>query len=212
MNAPALLIFDLDGTLYCTESSFVPTVKRLFDGYGLQSPPVDEILSMVGETFTTVLERIRDLGIDEGLPALAARIAEIELASIAEIGRLFGDVAETLARLASAGHPLAICTNGDQAYTGTILRKFGIDGLFSIIATHEDAKETKDEMISKLRAAYPGRPAVVIGDRYHDIVAGRANDCVVIGAGYGYARPGELDDVDHRIERLDELPGLLAAL
>jgi phosphoglycolate phosphatase-like HAD superfamily hydrolase len=45
----ALLIFDLDGTLYRTETSFLPAVLELFDRHRLSRPDRNEVLSPVGD-------------------------------------------------------------------------------------------------------------------------------------------------------------------
>lgn len=205
MTTPALLIFDLDGTLYRTESSFLPTMRRVFEQYGIGSPSDKEIMGRVGEPFSAFLDWAIEYGLPTDRDALARTIANAEYASIRERGELFPGVLETLRALRERGHPVAICTNGDQQYTGVILGKFGLRKLFDEIRTHEDAKQSKTEMISELRARWPDRPAVVIGDRYHDVEAGKANGCVVVGTAYGYGVPGELKDADHCITGLADL-------
>ncbi len=45
----------------------------------------------------------------------------------------------------------------------------------------------------------------MVGDRYYDIQSGEGNRCLVVGASYGYAKPGELDDAGHNIARLAEI-------
>jgi len=209
MTMPALLIFDLDGTLYCTASSFLPTMQRVFETRGIEAPTDDEIMGQVGEPFADFLDWAIENGLPKDRAALARVIAEAEYASIRERGELFPGVLETLRAFKEQGHAIAICTNGDQKYTGVILEKFGIRELFDEIRTHEDEKKSKTVMVAELRAQWPDRRAFLIGDRYHDVQAGRVNGCVVVGAAYGYAKPIELDDVDHRIERFAELFGII---
>ncbi|MBU0595973.1 HAD family hydrolase [Candidatus Bipolaricaulota bacterium] len=205
MIKPALLVFDLDGTLYRTASSFLPTMRRVFEQYGVDGPSDELIMGQVGEPFSAFLDWAIDRGLPRDRDALARTISYAEYASIRERGELFPGVLETLRLFKASGHAIAICTNGDQRYVGVILEKFGIGDLFDAIRTHEDEKKTKTEMIAELRDQWPDRTAFVIGDRYHDVQAGIANGCVVVAAAYGYAKPGELSDADHLIERFGDL-------
>jgi len=209
MRATSLIICDLDGTLYHTETSFLPTMHRIYAEFGIAAPPDWETLALVGETFEGVLDWVIGLGIAEDREILARRITSAEFASIAQNGRLYPGVPETLCELRDRGAALAICTNGDQDYTRTILRTFGIETLFDAVRTHEDAKRTKTEMIAALLEEFDPRCPFVVGDRRHDVEAGRANGCIVIGAVYGYARAGELDGADVRIKEFSELRGLI---
>ena len=49
----------------------------------------------------------------------------------------------------------------------------------------------------------------MIGDRYHDFVAGRANGCIVVATTYGFASDGEADEVDVRLDRFADLPEIV---
>ena len=211
MDGQALLIFDLDGTLYRTASSFLPTMRSVFAASGIDAPPDDEIMGHVGEPFSAFLDWALERGLGPNRDALARRIADAEFASISERGELFSGVVETLQDLKERGYSLAICTNGDQDYAGLILRTFGIAGMFDAISTHEDERKSKTRMIAELRSRWPGRRAFVTGDRIHDIEAGHANGCTVIGAIYGYGSMDELSDADVCIERFDELISVVAA-
>jgi phosphoglycolate phosphatase len=44
-----------------------------------------------------------------------------------------------------------------------------------------------------------------VGDRRHDMEAGRKNGILTIGCAYGFARPGELDGADRIITNVAEL-------
>jgi len=201
-----LLIFDLDGTLYDTESSFLPTMQAIFDRYGVSYVGDRQVMSMVGETYSTFLTWLRAQGFDADEDTLAEAISSLEVDSIEEDGRLYPGVAETLQTLKAQGHLLAICTNGDQPYTRKILGKFGLIELFDAIKTHGDAGETKTEMIRQLLERFEPSHTFMIGDRYHDFISGAANGCTVVAARYGFANAGEADEVD---AAFSEFPTLL---
>ena len=209
MPAPTLCIFDLDGTLYRTASSFVPTMRRVYEEFGVKTPPDNVIMSMVGETYTTFIEWLIPQGFSDDVDRLGERVSEIEFASIETDGELFPDVEATLRELKKRGCRIALCTNGDRRYAGFVLDRFGIAGLFDALATNDDDRRTKSEMVARLiREAQPIR-TFVVGDRYHDVEAGRANGCIVIGAAYGYGKRVELCAADHVIESFRELRALV---
>lgn len=205
----ALLVFDLDGTLYRTDSSFVPTMRRVYEEYAIAYPGDAAILGMVGETFDTFLDWLAPQGFAADRNRLAARISELELVSIREHGRLFDGVAEGLSALSARDHVLALCTNGDRRYAEAVLGRCGVLGMFQRLQTVDGAPSTKAERVAELRALYPRQRAFVVGDRYHDVEAGRATGCTVVGAAYGYARDGELSGADYVIRSFAELPPLV---
>jgi phosphoglycolate phosphatase len=207
-----LLIFDLDGTLYRTETSFLETMRRVYRVHGVPPPPDREIMAMVGETFADFLAWLKPQGFKPSVEDLAERIAEIELAAIREQGQAYPGVLDTLRNLKSSGYRLAICTNGDARYAEAVLRAIGAWELFDAIKTFEDESHPKPAMVAQLQAAFRPSRTVMVGDRRHDVEAGRANDCLVVGAGYGFARPGELNAADYIITSLTELPDLLVRL
>lgn len=205
----ALLIFDLDGTLYRTDSSFVPTMRRVYAEFDVSYPGDGAILAMVGETFETFLDWLAPQGFAVDKARLSARISQLEFVSIRERGALFDGVAETLRVLSEREHILTLCTNGDRRYAEAVLGRCGILGMFQRLQTLDGAPSTKAERIAELQNLYPGHRSFVVGDRYHDVEAGRATGCTVIGAAYGYARNGELSAADHIIRSFPDLLALV---
>jgi phosphoglycolate phosphatase len=204
-----LLIFDLDGTLYRTESSFPVTMRRIYKEFSVPAPPDAEIMAMVGEPFGPFIEWLIPQGFPVGSRSLADRIARYERVTIRERGELFLGVEDTVRQLREVGFRTAVCTNGDRTYADLILTTFGLDGLFDAVSTHEDDGRTKADMVRALLERFRPSHAFVVGDRYHDVEAGHANGCVVIGAEYGYAGPGELNGADECIEHFSDLPAVV---
>jgi len=209
-NSSTLLIFDLDGTLYRTESSFVPTMKAAYADHGLPYAGDDAVLGMVGETFPTFLDWLAKQGFPADIDTLAREISKHEYGSIAEDGELYPFVEETLRDLKKQGFRLAICTNGDIQYTSAVLGKFDLLTLFDGIKTHGDSKQSKTEMIAELLERFRPAHSFMIGDRYHDFVAGKANGCIVVATTYGFAAHGESDEVDVQLDGFADLPEIVA--
>jgi len=167
------------------------------------------VLGQVGETFSTYLDWLTEQGFPNDHSALARRITELELVAIAERGRLFPGVRETLEALRDAGCRIALCTNGDRRYAELVLSSCGILDLFDALQTNDDAQTTKAKRVRELLTRVEHDRAFMIGDRYHDVEAGRANGCTVVGAAYGYGGAEELATADLRIDRFTDLRSVI---
>ena len=209
---PVLLIFDLDGTLYKTESSFLPTMRAVYRTYGCEAPEDARILSLIGEPFDGFLDWLVGQGLSRDRAELAQVIARHERESIDRNGSLFPGALETLQTLKQQGHLLAICTNGDRLYAGAVLRRFHLEDLFDAIQTLEDNARTKADMINELRRSFPHRSAWMIGDRYHDLEAGRDTGCTVAAASYGYGTTEEMASADFHLAQVTDLPALVSSV
>lgn len=206
-----LVIFDLDGTLYDSRTSFVPTMRAVYEEYGLEYPTDSIIMRSVGEPFPVFLNWLIEHGFQGDRDALAGRISEIELASIRTRGKLFPGVLETLATLRSSGYSISLCTNGDMQYAQAVLSTCDILDLFDELRTNEVEGTTKTELVRDLLLHVPHERAFMVGDRHHDMQAGRANGCIVIAAAYGYGSPEELEGADRRINSFSEISAALDA-
>lgn len=204
-----LLIFDLDGTLYDTGTSFVPTMRAVYSECGLPYPGDSVVLDFVGEPYPVFLDWLIEQGLPGDRAALGGRISEIELASIRERGKLFPGVRETLVALRGGQYAVSLCTNGDMQYAEAVLSATGILHLFDELQTNETEGYTKAELVRDLLRRTPHERAFMIGDRYHDMQAGRANGCTVIGATYGYGPAEELEVADRLIDAFPDLPRVL---
>jgi len=208
-HARHLLIFDLDGTLYRTESSFVPTMRAVYDEYGIPYPSDVAILGQVGEPFPVFLDWLIAQGFPNDRDAVARRITETELEAIGGRGTLFPGVAGTLRDLRAAGYAIALCTNGDLRYARVVLSSCGILDLFDELQTNEIEGTTKTELVRDLLSRVPHERAFMIGDRYHDMQAGKENKCTTIGAAYGYGSSDELSSAHRQIAAFPELRSAL---
>jgi phosphoglycolate phosphatase-like HAD superfamily hydrolase len=203
-----LLIFDLDGTLYRTDSSFLRTMRRVYEEFPVPYPGDAAVLGMVGETFDAFLTWLIAQGFPDDRSTLSTLIGRYELDAIRQHGVLFDGVAETLRVLAARGCVITLCTNGDLRYASAVLDACGIRSLFARLQTLDEGR-TKTSMIAELLVAYPRLRPIVVGDRRHDLEAARANGCLIVGAAYGYARDGELSSADVVIHSFPELPAVV---
>jgi len=208
-EAPTLLIFDVDGTLYRTETSFTPAVAQVLQAFSLRVPPDEELHAFIGEPFDVFLEWLEHLRLPIHREKLREMLAEAELRFVKQRGKLYPGVKDTLARLRDQGCWLTLCTNAGELYAKTVLSACGIENLFRAMCCRRTSADTKAKMVAGLTKRTPHSRAYVIGDRYHDLLAGRKTGCTVIGAAYGYAQPEELAAADHVISSFVDLLTLI---
>ncbi len=210
-----LLIFDLDGTLFQTETVTVPAARQAFERHGLAAPPAEEICAFIGRTAAEyngwLATRCPPL-IHERIVAMAA---ERELDLIPQAGLLYPGVRDALGELRGTADRMAICSNGSQRYVETVLTAHGIVGLFDAVRFRRRGDRGKPHMLAGLLeqlGAASSTTGVVIGDRNDDLEAARANGLRSIGCVYGYGADGELEGADAIATRPSQLPGLIADL
>jgi phosphoglycolate phosphatase len=194
-----LLIFDLDGALFRTETVTIPAVREAFAAYGLEPPEDGEIRGLIG---TSSAEYRRWLAARCPI-ALAEHVERFavqrELALIPEAGELYDGIAGALEALRGAVRALTICSNGPAAYVEAVLDHCSIASLFDVVRPRREDDADKSQMVHDLLAQLD-RPrrhcGVVIGDRWDDIEAAHANGLPALGVSWGYADAGELDEAD----------------
>lgn len=194
-----ILIFDLDGTLFRTETVTVPAVREAFAAYGLTPPDAREIRRLIGsasEDYRRWLAGLCPADLAEHVERMAI---ERELALIPGAAELYEGVAEALAALRAEVKTLAICSNGPESYVRAVLEGCSIAGFFDAVRFRRDDDADKSQMLhdllGQLHRPSGGRGAMV-GDRWDDIEAAHANGLAAIGAGWGYAAAGELEEAD----------------
>jgi len=212
MNHSALLIFDLDGTLFRAETVTTPAVQRTFQAHGLPVPSAPDIHAYFGKALQEYHDWLCSLCPPHLAAALVAGVDRLELELVSEAGELYPDVRETLAELAASGHPMALCSNGPQDYCERVLSAHGLSPFFAAVRYRRAPQDTKPRMARELLGQFAPRTACVIGDRRDDIEAAHQNGLVAIASRYGYGSEAELAAADAALRAFADLPSLLYQL
>lgn len=202
-----LLIFDLDGTLYNTESSIICAVNLLFDELGLARPDVSDILANIGKTTVMFFKSLLPAQIAPEAAADRFRILERE--AVKKSGRLYPGVQELLKKLKSDGCSLCVVSNGSLEYIELVLKSTGISGFFTrtYSAKYHDSKAT---LIKEL--VTPDDRAVIIGDTTADIDAAIKNNLPSIAALYGYGDKKNLREATFTAQSAEEIDSCVRRL
>ena len=203
-----LVIFDLDGTLYKTESSFIPAVRQLLTEYGLPIPDNDLLLSFVGEPMSKFIEWLKKLDFRDDLKTVVDRIDMLEINYVSEKGVLYPNVLETLEWLRNKDCGVALCTNARRSYVYQIMNKFDLQRYFDVVRYLENDSNTKSDMVREIITSLNARKTFIVGDRYHDIISARDNDCVAVGVNYGYGK-SEIEKANYVVDDIGEIRGII---
>ncbi len=201
-RSPApLVLLDLDGTLTDSAPGIVAGIRHAYGALGLPVPDDATLRSFVGPPITDSFGA-------HGVPADRIEEAvrayrEVFAAGGLYDNRVFDGVPQVLRELRAAGGTLAVATSKPEVYARPICDRFGltelVDGVFG--APLDEGTSTKADVIAKALAAL-GRtspvdhtqgPAVMVGDREHDVHGAAAHGIDCLGVTWGYAGPGELE-------------------
>jgi phosphoglycolate phosphatase len=213
-----LVVFDVDGTLVDSQNYICEAQRRAFLAHGLEPPPREKMLSIVGLSLVRAFEVLAP-----GAPAES--LAEAYKASWADMrGKpewddpLFPGAREAVERLAAREDVfLGIATGKSRKGVVTLFEKTGWEPHFHTIQTSDlhPSKPAPDMLLAALAetGADPAQ-AVMVGDSTYDMEMARAAGVHAIGVSWGYHAPALLAQAGaHRIARdFAELDALLAAL
>lgn len=139
--------------------------------------------------------------------------------------RLLPGVEDAVRRLKSAGYLIIVCTNQPDVATGRTLRstvdamheivraKLNVDDIKICFHTDVDGCECRKPKPGMLLDAARERSidlskSYFVGDRWRDIVAGRAAGCLTIFVDYGYEQEGP-NEPNHVVASLSEAANVI---
>lgn len=203
--------FDLDGCLIESRGAILPSVRVALVEHGLPALPDEEIAFLIGPPLETgFVELLTRLGADVDLAgdlvlAYRADYREHMLERTTVMPGLDG-VVRAIAETRGA----CVVTSKPARFATAILEHLGLLDAFAFVegpsfdvAGHETKTVTLGRALDRLEIG------VMVGDRHHDVDAGRAHGLTTIGVLWGMGDAAELADADHTVGEPHELVGLL---
>ncbi|MFP5070374.1 HAD hydrolase-like protein [Pseudonocardia nantongensis] len=190
------ILLDLDGTLVDSAPGILGSLRRAVDEVGLDVPDGALGTHLLGPPLYESLPSI--LGADGAATVLPV------------YRRIYGDegghldstpypgVEELLRALAAAGITTALATSKAEVSARKILAQHGWTDLFTEIVgdTRTADRPSKGHVVAEAlhRLGHPSGPdtPLMVGDRLHDAHGSAEHGLRCVGAGWGYAEPGEL--------------------
>jgi len=216
---PEALIFDMDGTLFKTETVIVPAYERAYARLKEEGrvqgemPPASILLGSLGMLLMDIWARVlpeADVPTRERMDVL---LLEEQMLLLGEgVGELYPDVDETLRRLREAGYRLFVASNGLEGYVKGVAERLGIAERFeALYSAGEYRTASKVDLVRLLLERENVGSAWMVGDRSSDVEAGVGNGLPVIGCDYAEfgVSSDELKGATVRIRAFGELTKLL---
>lgn len=215
------IFFDLDGTLTDPREGITRCIHHSLQALAIEVPAGDDLTWCIGPP---LLDSFRTL-VGE---ALAPRALAYYRERFAEVGwrenRPYPDIAHLLRDLREQGAELHVATSKPQVFANRILSHFGLADCFTRVfgAELDGTRSHKPDLLryalAETRAANNAtrpamtRPAIMIGDRCHDVAGAKCNDMASIGVTWGYGSRQELEEAaaDFIVDSPAELLELLA--
>ncbi|HEY0339363.1 MAG TPA: phosphoglycolate phosphatase [Steroidobacteraceae bacterium] len=215
---PALVVFDLDGTLIDSAPDMHRSVNLMLADLGCPPLTLPEIRTMVGDGASALIARAlaarQCVTADPG-KALEEFLRHYEAEPTA-FTRMFPGVPETLERLQAFGLTLAICTNKPTRLTELILKRLGIEHFFVRVVAGDTLPYRKPDPRALLEVmnsfGTPPAATLMVGDSEVDAATANAANVPFILMTYGYHR-GPIDGIASiaTLDHFGELATLLHA-
>jgi phosphoglycolate phosphatase len=215
------IVFDLDGTLIDTAPDLIDALNIILAQEGLPAVPLDTARNLIGGGARTMIERALAAAGRTRTPIELDRLYAIFVAHyaehIADRSRPFPQLKTTLARLADAGHRLAVCTNKLEWLSKRLLEALHLAEPFAAICGPDTfgVQKPDPEVFRRtvLRAGGEPMRAIMVGDSKTDVSTARNAKVPVIAVDFGYSDvPITSLRPDRIISSFADLPGAIKAL
>ena len=193
---PALVLFDLDGTLVDSAPDLCGSVNDMRIERGLEPKPYEQLRPLVGMGARGMIGAAFGIGPDDGgeFAAFRDEFGERYAKRLLQLTRPFVGIEAVLERLEAERIAWGIVTNKHACYALPIINGLGLGVRASAVVCGDTTPFAKPHPAPLLEAArscgVPPTRSVYIGDDLRDVRAGRAAGMITIAAGWGYLGDG----------------------
>ena len=190
------ILFDLDGTLTDPKEGITRCIQFSLGQLGQTSPEADQLTWCIGPplrgSFSRLLNTTDDVLLDQALSYYRKRFSETGIYENA----LYPGITPALRRIRRAGFRVFLATSKPRVYAQRILDHFDLAQFFQAIHGSEmDGRlSDKGELVAHILGSEMLDPktTLIVGDRFHDIVAGKKNGIMTAAVTYGYGSREEI--------------------
>jgi phosphoglycolate phosphatase len=193
-----ICLFDLDGTLLDSREPILTGMNRALTALGLEPVSGEELWPHIGPPLRVLLEALlTERGDDPAQvePLVEVYRAEYRTLSI-ELARTYPGIPQLLDALAGRAR-LGVVTSKPQIFALPILETLGLAGRMEVIEG-ADPTDSEPKPVTLARAldrlgvdsGFDG--VTMIGDRRHDVEAGRVFGLRTVGVTWGFGSRDEL--------------------
>ena len=205
LSPPAeAVIFDFDGVVIDSLPAIETAINGALVEHGFQARSRAEIARCVGPPTPVAFAWLT--GAAEDSDTVAAAVGtyhELYSRVYLEQTALVAGMSEVLDGLTV---PRALATSKELRFVAPLLERFELR--FDAVSAPE-LSEPKSRTVARALGALGNPDAVMVGDRFYDVDAARANGLRVIGVSWGIGDREELEGADLLVEETAELASLL---
>ncbi len=209
------LLFDLDGTLTDPALGITNSVAYALQSFGISVTDRSELYCFIGPPLIESFMKYYRLS-----EADAVKAVDIYREYFSDMGifenRVYDGVPKMLERLKASDKKIILATSKPEVFAKRILCHFDLMKYFDFAAGSllNHTRVSKHEVIEYAleRTQISDREhTVMIGDRKHDIIGGKASSLRTIGVLWGYGDRPELTEsgADKIAESIDELEAII---
>lgn len=210
-NKITTILFDLDGTLIDTNELIISTYLHTLEKYYPGTYQREDVLPFMGPTLHDSFSSIDPDRVEEMILEYRA----YNLANHDELVTEFAGVKETVQTLMAKGYKLGIVTTKlhDTVLKG--LRLMELEAYFEVIVALDHVEKAKPdpEPIFKALEQLEATPveAIMVGDNYHDILAGKNAGTKTAGVAWSIKGRDYLSkfEPDYMLENMTDLLTIL---
>jgi phosphoglycolate phosphatase len=209
------IFFDLDGTLCDSLTGIQNCIEYTLAQFGIKLTADSDIKKLIGMPLQESLEQFYFHDKDKAWEAVGFFRKHYEINGICQC-TLYTGIATLLKTLKEQGANLYILTAKPTPYAKKIAAFHNVDNYFDAILGCEldGSNSEKSFLIDSVLRKMPNRSAqdcVMVGDRKHDVFAGKATGINTIGILYGYGSSEELKNAgaDHCFATVEDLKNFL---
>lgn len=198
MSGYKYALFDLDGTLTDPGEGITRSVQYALAKFGIAVEDRSELYCFIGPPLHESFEKYYGFSTEDAFRCVDAYREYFAVKGIFE-NKVYEGIGETLSALKASGVEISLATSKPEIYAKQILEHFDLIEYFDAVAGSEmDGSRTKKAEVVERALMLLGNPdvrdCVMIGDREHDIIGGKAHGMDTIGVTFGYGSEDELQN------------------
>ena len=205
------ILWDLDGTLTDPKVGITRCMQHALREFGHPVPETSDLLWCIGPPMHKSFERLVPGSSPQDVWALVGKYRE----RFSELGLVENEVYPGIPEMLGAlsAHVHFVATSKPHVFAQRITDHFGLSSYFRRVYGSEldGTRSEKGQLIAHILECEGITDAIMVGDRMHDILGGRANGLQTIGVTWGYGGREELVSAgaDHIFDTPAELRAFL---
>ena len=159
-NKYSLILFDLDGTLLDTSEGVILSYQYVLTKNGFKTPASDEISSLIGPPFTTILRDRYGVVDEEKCLDLNTQMRDFYKKENLYKAKVYDGISELLKKLSDCGKKIAVATYKREDMAEDVVRHFGLQDFFDCVCGSD-----KNNTLSKNKSHFQQKKSLIPNKR-----------------------------------------------